>query len=144
MSDYGLLVPLGGGEDIPLKKDRILIGRRENCDIVLRFPNVSSQHCRLSLEQGYWFAKDLDSRNGTKVDGQRVTRKRLDPNCTITIAKHQYTIQYDPEQLGAMGPPPADDDHIEGMLRSSLMERAGLARRAEDNPGANRDIIDED
>ncbi len=105
MADYGILVPTGGGDDIPLKKDRILVGRRENCDIVLRFPNVSSQHCRLTLEQGYWFVKDLDSRNGTKVNGVRVTRKRVDPNSQITIAKHQYTIQYDPELLGAMGPP---------------------------------------
>ena len=67
MANYGFLVPTGGGEDIPLKKDRILIGRRDNCDIVLRFANVSGQHCRLTLEQGYWFIKDLDSRNGTKV-----------------------------------------------------------------------------
>ncbi len=143
MADYGILVPTGGGDDIPLKKDRILVGRRENCDIVLRFPNVSSQHCRLTLEQGYWFVKDLDSRNGTKVNGVRVTRKRVDPNSQITIAKHQYTIQYDPELLGAMGPPPADDDHLEGMLRSSLMERAGLDRRSEDNRGANRNPLDD-
>ncbi len=144
MPEYGVLIPTGGGEDIPLKKDRILVGRRENCDIVLRFPNVSSQHCRLTLEQGYWFVKDLDSRNGTKVNGQRITRKRLDPNSTLTVAKHQYTIEYDPEALGAMGPPPADDDHIETMMRSSLMERAGLERRDQDNRGTNRDPLADD
>lgn len=131
MSDLGILVATGGGEDIPLKKDRILIGRRDSCDIVLRFPNVSSQHCRLTMEQGYWFVKDLDSLNGTKVNGHRVTRKRLDPGAKISIGKHIYVIEYDPEKLGAIGPPPADDDHIEGVLRSSLMERAGLQRRSD-------------
>jgi len=129
MANYGFLVPTGGGEDIPLKKDRILIGRRDNCDIVLRFANVSGQHCRLTLEQGYWFVKDLDSRNGTKVNGYRVVRKRLDPGVILTIAKHQYEIRYNPEDLGAMGPPPADDDAIDMSMRSSLMERAGLDRR---------------
>ncbi len=132
MADYGFLAPTGGGEDIPLKKDRILIGRRDNCDIVLRFSNVSGQHCRMTLEQGYWFIKDLESRNGTKVNGYRVTRKRLDPGVIISIAKHQYEIRYNPEDLGAMGPPPADDDQIDMSLRSSLMERAGLERRAAD------------
>jgi hypothetical protein len=129
MANFGFLVPTGGGEDIPLKKERILIGRRDNCDIVLRFPNVSGQHCRLSLEQGYWFVKDLDSRNGTKVNGYRVSRKRLDPGVILTIAKHQYEIRYNPEDLGAMGPPPGDDDVIDFSHRSSLLEQAGLERR---------------
>ena len=34
----GFLVPTGGGEDIPLKKERILIGRRENCAQILGVP----------------------------------------------------------------------------------------------------------
>ncbi len=138
MADYGFLVPSGGGEDIPLRKERILIGRRENCDIVLRFQNVSGQHCRLMLEQGYWFVKDLDSRNGTKVNGYRVARKRLDPGVILSIAKHSYEIRYDPEKLGATGPPPADDDQIDLTLRSSLMERAGIERRGSDDKGKNK------
>jgi adenylate cyclase len=138
MANFGFLVPTGVGEDIPLKKERILIGRRDNCDIVLRFSNVSGQHCRLSLEQGYWFVKDLDSRNGTKVNGYRVVRKRLDPGVILTIAKHQYEVRYDPEELGAMGPPPADDDQIDLTLRRSLMEKAGLDRRDEEDKGANK------
>lgn len=138
MANYGLLVPSGGGEDVPLKKDRILIGRRDNCDIVLRFPNVSGQHCRLSLDSGYWFVKDLDSRNGTKVNGFRISgRKRLDPGSILSVAKHQYEIQYDPDSLGASGPPPSDDD-VESLLRSSLMDRAGLDRRSEADRGSNK------
>ena len=34
---YGELIPLGGGDPIPLLKKQLLIGRRESCDIVLRF-----------------------------------------------------------------------------------------------------------
>lgn len=143
MSDYGQLVPIGGGDPIPLLKDRILIGRRESCDVVLRFPNVSGQHCRMNLESGYWFVRDLNSRNGTKVNNLRVIRKRLDPGTRISIAKHEYTIQYDPEALGAFGTPPADDDHLEEVLRSSLVDRAGLGRRSKANPGSNKDIMED-
>lgn len=144
MGDFGELVPTGGGETIVLKKDKLVIGRREGCDIVLRFSNVSSQHARMTLENGYWFVKDLGSSNGTKVNGFRVDRKRLDPDAVISFAKHNYTIQYNPEALGAFGAPPPDDDHIEEVLRRSLMDRAGLQRRSSDNVYKNRDILDED
>lgn len=124
---FGELAPLGGGDTIPLLKTTLVVGRRESCDIVLRFPNVSSNHCRLTLEGGYWFLKDLNSRNGCKVNQQRVTEKRLDPGDTVSIAKHHYEIRYSPEALGATGPPP-DDNPVAEIFSKSLLERAGLAK----------------
>lgn len=129
MANFGFLIPSGGGEDLPLKKEEVLIGRRDSCDIVLRFPNVSGQHCKLLLEQGYWIVEDLNSQNGTKVNGVRVTRKRLDPGMMLTVAKNEYQIQYDPVANGAVGPPPGDDDQVNFSLKASLMELAGLDRR---------------
>jgi len=127
--EYGQLTPVGGGDPIPLLKRRLMIGRRGEADIQLKFNNVSTQHCRLTLEQGYWFVRDLNSRNGIKVDGRAVTRKRVDPNSKLSIARHEYVIEYDPQSLGAVGPPPADDDYMEELMRSSLMDRAGLKKR---------------
>lgn len=142
--DYGQLVPTGGGDNIVLKKDRLIIGRRETCDIVLRFANVSGQHARMTLEQGYWFLKDLGSRNGTKVNGYRISRKRLDPGAKIAFAKHTFVMDYDPEALGAFGPPPPDDDQIEQVLRRGLMDRAGLSRRDSNKKFENRDMAEDD
>ena len=84
---YGELVPLGGGDPIPLLKKKLVIGRRESCDIVLRFPNISSRHCELTLQSGYWYIQDLDSRNGIRVNGVRVEvgEKRVDPGDTSEI-----------------------------------------------------------
>ena len=130
---YGELVPVGGGDTIPLLKTSLIMGRRESCDICLRFGNVSGQHCQLSLENGYWFVQDLNSQNGTKVNGHRIVRKRLDPGNTIGIAKHKFTVQYSPEQLGATGVPPSDDEALESVLGKSLLERAGLQRRPDTN-----------
>lgn len=126
---YGQLTPTGGGDPIPLVKERLLIGRRGEADIQLKFNNVSTQHCRLTLEHGYWFVRDLNSRNGTKVDGRSVIRKRVDPESKLSIARHEYVVEYDPQALGAYGPPPADDDYMDEMMRSSLMDRAGLKKR---------------
>lgn len=127
---YGQLTPTGGGDPIPLLKSRLLIGRRSDVDIQLKFNNVSGQHARLSLEQGYWFIRDMNSRNGVKVDGRRINRKRLDPKCKLSIARHDYIVEYDPQTLGAYGPPPPDDDYVEEVMKSSLMDRAGLNRRS--------------
>lgn len=126
---YGELVPIGGGDNIPLLRPQLTVGRRESCDIVLRFANISGQHCHLVLENGYWFVQDMNSQNGTKVNGHRVVRKRLDPGDLLSIARHKYNIKYSPADLGASGPPPEDDAELEQVLSKSLLERAGLQRK---------------
>ncbi|MBQ6826383.1 MAG: FHA domain-containing protein, partial [Thermoguttaceae bacterium] len=84
---FGTLEPLKGGDEIPLLKEELIVGRNESCDIVLRFSNVSSKHCRLVLAHGYWYAVDLGSSNGTTVDGVRVRDRRVDPGSRISFAK---------------------------------------------------------
>lgn len=125
---FGELVPVGGGDPIPLLKKRLRIGRRDSCDIMLDFGNVSGHHCLMELEEGYWFVRDLRSRNGVKLAGKKIMpniRRRVDPNVILTIAKHQYEVRYDPAELGAYGTPP-QDDQLEDMFRESLLDRAGL------------------
>lgn len=126
---FGELIPLGGGDSIPLLKTELLVGRRETCDIVLRYSNVSAQHCKLSVEGGYWYVDDLGSSNGTKVNGAKVNRKRIDPGDTIAFAKHKYQMAYSPQDLGAIGPPPPEDDDFMQIMQQSLLKRAGLDRR---------------
>ncbi|MCH2124051.1 MAG: FHA domain-containing protein [Pirellulaceae bacterium] len=126
----GQLNPLGGGDTIPLLKEKLLVGRRESCDICLRFGNVSAHHCQLFLEQGYWFVKDLNSRNGVKVNGQRVARKRLDPGSMLSIARQKYEIAYSPFNNGASGPPPPDEEGLAAIMKHSLLDRAGLKQPA--------------
>jgi adenylate cyclase len=93
---------------------------------VLRFSNVSAHHCQMNLSSGYWFVHDLQSRNGVKVNGIRVTDdKRLDPGDILSIAMHKYQVQYSPMDLGAVGPPPQDNVKTD-ILSKSLLERAGL------------------
>jgi len=135
---YGNLLPQGGGDSIPLLKKSLLVGRRESCDVVLRFSNVSAHHCQLTVAGGYWYVRDLKSRNGIKVNGVRVNEKRLDPGDVLSIAKHKYELKYSPAELGAVGPPPPDnaDQQIFG---STLLERAGL-----DHKRASRSRVEPD
>jgi adenylate cyclase len=125
---YGELVPLGGGDPIPLLKRQMLVGRRESCDIILRFANVSAHHCTLSIENGYLYIRDMQSRNGIKVNDVKVTERRLSPGDVLAISKHRYRVDYDPAELGAIGPPPADNMSKE-IMKESLLARAGLDHR---------------
>lgn len=122
---YGELIPQGGGDTIPLLKKQLLVGRRESCDIVLRFANVSAHHCQLFVNGGYWYIRDMQSRNGVKVNGIRVQEKRIGPGDRVSIAKHNYQLEYSPADLGAVGPPPPEDLPAE-IMTESLLARAGL------------------
>jgi adenylate cyclase len=121
---FGELLPTGGGDPIPLLKTKLLVGRRDGCDIVLRFPNVSSHHCELELLNGYWRIRDLGSRNGIKVNGTRVEIKTLLPGDEVSVAKHHFEVRYTPE---GDAPPPDYED----TMSTSLLEKAGLAKTSE-------------
>jgi pSer/pThr/pTyr-binding forkhead associated (FHA) protein len=133
----GELLPVGGGDPIPLLKTQLVIGRRESCDIVLRFPNVSGTHCELSIDGGYWYVRDKGSSNGTKVNGTRVSEQRLEPGDILTVAKHQFEITYEPSQLGAQALP-ASEEAINDLFSRPLLESAGLVSRGRGEPPFRR------
>jgi adenylate cyclase len=126
---HGQLIPVGGGDPIPLIREVLTVGRLESCDIRLRQPNVSKSHCRLIYHNGFWWIEDMGSTNGIKVNGIRVSRKILHPDDTVTIAKRTYTVDYTP---------PVGQSALEEMLEDDpmsqpLLEKAGLVRPRRDN-----------
>ncbi len=60
---------------VPLVKDEITIGRKEGNIIRLTERNVSRHHARLIRSNGSVFIEDLDSYNGVKVNGGKITAK---------------------------------------------------------------------
>lgn len=119
----GELVPVGGGDAVPLVREVLTMGRRESCDICLRYPNISGVHAELLFRDGYWRIRDLNSTNGIKVNGMRVTEKLLHPNDEICISKRRYNIQYElPVAKRAI------EEMEEDILSQSLLEKAGLEK----------------
>lgn len=123
----GELVPLGGGDAIPLVRPQMSLGRRDSCDINLKFSNVSSNHCEFNFTNGLWYVRDLGSANGTKVNGERVVKKLLRPGDQIGISGHKFTIEYklSADAKGAMEEQLSEEDNVFG---TSLMEKAGLTK----------------
>ncbi|QEO14493.1 FHA domain-containing protein [Agromyces intestinalis] len=61
------------GAEFPLGRDEITIGRSSDSAIIIRDDYTSTHHARLMLWNGQWMIQDLDSTNGTFLDGSRVT-----------------------------------------------------------------------
>lgn len=132
----GELVPVGGGDTIPLVRDVMTLGRRESCDICVQFPNVSGMHCEFRFQDGYWSVRDLNSTNGIKVNGVRVLTRPLMPGDELGIAKRRFTVQYSisPHALQELEALLSED---EDLLGKSLLEKAGLVNQ---NPPRSRSL----
>ena len=134
---HGELHPVGGGDSIPLIREVLTIGRRDSCDIPLRWPNVSGLHCELTFRNGYWYIRDLNSTNGVKVNGLRVQEKVLHPKDEISIGKRKYVIHYDlPVGQSAL------EELEEDVLGQSLLEKAGLERPRRDGEQRRSRVFD--
>jgi FHA domain len=65
--------------------EELLVGRHPSCDVVLEHASVSRRHARLAFRDGNWVLRDLESTNGTVVNGQPVIRCRLLPGDLVTF-----------------------------------------------------------
>lgn len=74
-----LALDWGGGQD------ELVVGRHDSCDIVVDDMTVSRRHAQLRFRDGAWVVRDLDSTNGTTVNGQRVVRCRLEAGDLLTL-----------------------------------------------------------
>jgi FhaA, N-terminal domain/FHA domain len=73
------------GKRHEVDKRRVVIGRSKECDIQLTDPNVSRRHAELRQEGSAYWLVDLDSTNGSAVNGHRTARAKLESGDTITI-----------------------------------------------------------
>ena len=73
------------GERREIDKRKFVIGRSRDCDIQLGDANVSRRHAELRQEGAAYWIVDLDSTNGTEVNGRRLKRAKLKPGDQITL-----------------------------------------------------------
>lgn len=76
-----------------LDKVSMVIGRREDCDIVLSDDSISRSHARLDLHRGVYTIHDLGSTNGISVNGDKVTSRVLKPGDVVTLGTTVCTFK---------------------------------------------------
>ncbi|MBI3929468.1 MAG: FHA domain-containing protein [Armatimonadetes bacterium] len=92
---WAWLRPRGDGlrSGFPLNRDQIVIGREVSCDVMLNNGSVSRMHSEIvRLAEGY-LLRDMGSRNGTFVNGQRVQEVLLEDGDTLSIGDIELTFE---------------------------------------------------
>jgi pSer/pThr/pTyr-binding forkhead associated (FHA) protein len=89
-----LVVSLDGVviKEVQVTKDKTTLGRRPYNDIVIDNLAVSGEHAVLQMVGADVFIEDLNSTNGTYINGKAVKKQLLAHNDTIEIGK--YKIKY--------------------------------------------------
>ncbi len=106
------------GRQLAFDQDRVRIGRAPDGDVVFDANidlDASGRHCEIVREGGAWFAVDQGSRNGTFVNGQRITGKhKLSPADVLECGRGGPRLRVQFEALAARtvavlpAPPPVD------------------------------------
>jgi tetratricopeptide (TPR) repeat protein len=90
----------GHASVVPLDQDEITIGRKEGNTVQLTDRNISRQHARLIRSNSSLFIEDLDSYNGVKVNGNRITaRTTIRESDRLDIGDYHLSFQQIDEEV---------------------------------------------
>lgn len=82
------------GRAISVKRDRLLIGRADECDVRPLSEDVSRRHCEVLVGPADVWVNDLGSRNGTFVNGRRISEKtRVSDGDMIRVGVLELKVQ---------------------------------------------------
>ena len=87
-------------KELKIDQNEIIIGRDSGNDVQIDNVAVSREHAKIIRDQNYYFIEDLNSTNGTFVNGKRINKKFLKENDEISIGKH--SLQITPEERPAI------------------------------------------
>jgi len=114
------LVAVGGplfGQTFYLDEPFVSIGRLVSNDICLDDIFVSRVHCVIRTEDGQYVIEDLNSANGTYVNGERVNAGALNEGCLIQIGASRFLFELlDREELVSLGPNLVAAEHGSSLL----------------------------
>lgn len=88
----------GVARELALDKERVSIGRHADNDICLNDKAVSGHHAVIITILSDSFLEDLDSTNGTLVNGKQIAKHPLSNGDTVTIGRN--SLRYESEQQG--------------------------------------------
>lgn len=117
----------GERRSFSVTRDVTVIGRREDCDLIIPLGEVSRKHCRLVKDGDLMKVEDLGSANGTYLNGQRVQESLLAPGDTVQVGPVVFVLQID----GV----PADDE-----LRPVIAESAAAGDTGAPSAGRGSNV----
>lgn len=84
----GLVIRSGKtGRSVPLLGGRVTLGRSDDNTLSFDEASISVHHCEILIREGQATVRDLNSSNGTFVDGERITEKMLAAGQTLSLGE---------------------------------------------------------
>jgi len=82
-----------------------VVGRRQDCDLCVPLMVISRRHCQMTMEEDMLNIRDLGSRNGTFVNGERIDETSLYAGDEIEIGPLKFVVQVDgvPQEASIKG-----------------------------------------
>ncbi len=87
-AEPGILLALDWSGDC----EELVVGRHPSCDIVVSDETVSRRHAMLTFRDGGWVVRDLQSTNGTRLNGEYVGRCRLRPGDRLGLGRQLLQV----------------------------------------------------
>jgi len=123
----------GYGDVFPLEGERLTMGRAHTNRVVLKDELCSRDHAEIYFADGQWRVRDLDSLNGTRLNGATVDKeKELTPGDIVQVGRTDFLFV---ESLDDLPDIPVDDDES-GV---SIKKRLGQTRFLTPQPAAPAD-----
>lgn len=117
------------GTTVGLSAGTVVIGRSSDCELSLKgAQGVSRRHCKVQYLGNRFVIIDLESRNGTIVNGQSVERKVLEKGDRIEVGDE--TIEFVVESLNDVRDVPLEGGAIEDQPTALLHQSTGQAGQA--------------
>lgn len=127
---HGRLIPADMSPVLALEGELNIIGRnRSVCNIRICSDRVSQVHCMIFQSDGAIWIQDLDSSNGTRVNGQKIeSDTRLKSGDVIHLANEHFTFEFDSASDHAESEQFLADEP-ESELMADLLNEMQLAKR---------------
>lgn len=115
--------PKGNKKIFPLATQEITIGRQHDCELHIPLLEISRRHCKITVSGDSVDIKDLGSANGTFVDNEQITEKKLKPGNVISLAGAiNFMVQIDNE--------PAEIDEEKLKVKPTVLEEGEAKKPA--------------
>lgn len=125
------LVATTGDRSLVLPNGRaMLVGRAVACDLPLSDPTISRRHAEIEQFEGAVLIRDLESTNGTFVNGERVREALAPPGARVTFGKVDFEV-VEEEPVAPPPPEPGDESNLDATILRQMPVRgaADIAAR---------------
>jgi pSer/pThr/pTyr-binding forkhead associated (FHA) protein len=84
------------GQEVPIPGRKFFIGRAEDCHLRPHSDLISRHHCVILVEDAFVAVRDFGSKNGTFVNGQRITSEvELKPGDNLKVGQLEFKVHMD-------------------------------------------------